>query len=320
MKNKYTSTASILPSAPATLSSELKDMAAGTLGELGLGAAPSLENVSALYPSVLTSRLISERMLQRRITFSHGSKTKSMTLAEYIDAPNFDRALRRLKKIVRVESDKKTGVITLLVTTEYPEFSAAVARAYLEELDNYNINYRQSTATENEKFTSRRLREIRAELERAEDTLRSFRASNMNYMVSNDPSLQLESARLSREVDIKATLYLTMAQQNELARIEAAKDVPVVQVLDRGSVPQEKSSPRRSLYMAAALFGSLVLSVFLALWIELSVKREVNRNLRLVISSPEVRMSPLEARIVRRLVRFGRTIPAGNAENDTIKQ
>jgi len=308
MKNKYTSTATILPSSPASLSSELKDLAAGSLGELGLGTTTSLENVSALYPSVLTSRMISEKIIKRKYKFYHKSKPMTMTLEEYIDAPNMDKSMAKLGKIARIGSEKKTGVVTITVTTTFPELSAAVAHAYLDELDDYNINHRQSTASENEKFTSRRLMEIRRELELAEDTLKAFKESNLNYMFSNDPGLQLELSRLQREVDIKSALYLTMTQQNELARIEAAKDIPVIQVLDRGSVPLVKSSPRRSLYLAASLMGSLAFSIFMAIWLNLFARRRIDRDLKLVISSPSVRMNKFEAKIANRLSRLADSI------------
>ena len=206
IRNKYTSTATILPSGPASLTSELKDLAAGSLGELGLGATPSLENVSALYPSILASRMIAERIIKREYKFEHKSKITSLTLEEYIDAANLDRAIKALGKIARIAGDRKTGVVSISITTIYPGLSAAVAHAYLEELDNYNVNHRQSTASENEKFTSRRLGEIRAELGQAEDTLRTFKDSNLNFRISNDPGLQLELSRLQREVDIKSAL------------------------------------------------------------------------------------------------------------------
>ena len=308
IKNKYTSTATILPSSPASLTSELKDLAAGSLGELGLGASPSLENVSALYPSILVSRMIAERIIKREYAFEHKSKMMNTTLEEYIDAANLDRAIRALGKIVRIDSDRKTGVVSISVTTTYPGLSAAVAHAYLEELDNFNVNHRQSTASENEKFTSRRLGEIRVELGHAEDTLKTFKESNLNFMISNDPGLQLELSRLQREVDIKSALYLTMAQQNELARIEAAKDIPVIQVLDQGSVPLVKSSPRRSLYLAGSLVVSFIFSIFLVIWLDLFARRDVGRDIKNVLSSPSVKMNRIESRIADRFSRLAEAI------------
>lgn len=305
MRNKYTSTAAILPSGPANAISELKDLAAGPVAELGLGATnQASENSSALFPNILASRLVSEKILGRTYSFYHKSRPYALTLEEYIDAANMDRAIRKLAKLVNIEMDRKTGVITLSVTTKYPELSAAVVHAYLEELDDYNIHHRQSKASENQKFTARRLEEIKAELTLAEDTLKSFKEANMNYMLSSDPNLQLELARLQRDVDLKGALYLTMAQQNELAKIETVKDVPVVQVLDMGSVPQEKSRPRRSLYMAASLLGSLFISVLISIWLDMSVRRGLKANVNRIMSSPYVRMNRLESRIANCITRF----------------
>jgi uncharacterized protein involved in exopolysaccharide biosynthesis len=303
--NKYTSTASILPSGPAGLSSDLKDLAAGSLGELGLGAGnQTADNSSALFPNVLESRLISEKILRRNYSFNYKSRAMTLTLEEYIDAANLDRSIKKLHKLAKISMDKKTGVIDLSVTTKYPELSAAVVHAYLEELDDFNIHHRQSTARENEKFTTCRLQEIKSELASAEDTLRSFKQANMNYMISSDPTLQLELSRLQREVDIKAALYLTMAQQNETAKVEAVKDIPIIQILDKGMVPIEKTSPHRSLILLGALFGSLFLSIILSLWIDLSIKRGVNRDIRRIAFAPGIRMNKLESRIASRIVKI----------------
>jgi uncharacterized protein involved in exopolysaccharide biosynthesis len=309
LSNKYTSAASILPSGPVGLSSDLKDLAAGSLGELGLGASnQAADNSSALFPNVLESRLISEKILQRKYSFNFKSRPMSLTMNEYIDAANIDRTIKKLHKLVKVTADKKTGVIAIAVTTKYPELSAAVVHAYLEELDDYNIHHRQSAARENQKFTTRRLEEIKSELASAEDTLRSFKQSNMNYMISSDPGLQLELSRLQREVDIKAALYLTMAQQNESARVDAVKDVPIVQILDRGGIPIEKTSPHRSIYLLGALFGSLFVAIILSLWLDLSVKRGVNRDIRRIASAPGIHMNRIESRIANRIVKIADTI------------
>ena len=132
INNRYTSIATILPSGNSGLSSDIKDLAAGSLSELGLGASMQApENSSALFPDILTSRLISEEVLNRSYSFNHNFKPKSMTFYEYIDAPNFDMAIIKLKKLVNIYTDKRTGVITLSVTTEYPELSAAVVTTFI---------------------------------------------------------------------------------------------------------------------------------------------------------------------------------------------
>jgi uncharacterized protein involved in exopolysaccharide biosynthesis len=317
LKNQYTSTATILPSGNTTITSELKDLAAGSLGDLGLGAANQApDNSSILFPNILSSRLVSERIIERGYSFYFRSRPFNMTLADYIDASNLDRNLEGLKKLVNIDTDRKTGVIKLSVTTKYPELSAAIVHAYLEELDDYNIHHCQTNASENAAFTGQRLNEIKDELAASEDSLKSLKASNMNYMVANDPDLQLELSRLQREVDLKSTLYLTMAQQNEMAKIEAAKDMPVAQILDSGAVPLEKTSPKRSIILLASLIGSLFFSVLLSLWLDVSARRGLNQSIKSIIESPEIQMNRLESRIAGRIVKIADYIGESKIENN----
>jgi len=303
--NKYTSEATVLPSGGSDEFSELKDLAGGSLAELGLGSVmQASENSSAMFPKVLTSRFLSEQILNQRCNFTYKGKAKSLTLAEYLDAENTDLALKKLKQIVIVDTDRRTGLITLSVTTDYPEFSSVVVKNYLERLNDYNVNYRQSKARENEKFIAKRVIEASADLTLAENTLEEFRAQNLNYMSSNDPELRKEHSRLERDETVKETIYLTLVKKHELAKLEAVKDVPIVQVLDNGFVPQIKSSPRRSLYLLSALFGSIFASIILSLWFDLSVKRRFRANLEKIVASPDIRISKMESRIVDRATRL----------------
>ncbi len=303
--NQYTSTATILPSAGNDQFSELKDLAAGSLGELGLGSMmQAQENSSALYPKVLTSRLISENILRRDYEFSDGTEMKTMALEEYVDAGNIDRSVAALANLVRIDVDRRTGVISLSATTEHPELSAAVVHAYLDELENYNINYRQSKARDNEQFVAARLNEVKTELNQAEEALSAFQNKNLNYMSSSDPGLQEQLARLQRDVTVKEGVFLVLTKKHELAKVEAVKDIPIVQVLDRGSVPLVKTSPRRSLYMIGAFFGSLFFAILLSLWMDLSVKRRFRASLERIVTSPEIKMNRVESRLIRRATRL----------------
>jgi uncharacterized protein involved in exopolysaccharide biosynthesis len=49
-------------------------------------------------------------------------------------------------------------------------------------------------------------------------------------------------------VRVQETLYEMLTQQFELARIQEAKDVPVVRVIDLPGIPEKKSFPPRTLF------------------------------------------------------------------------
>jgi capsule polysaccharide export protein KpsE/RkpR len=59
------------------------------------------------------------------------------------------------------------------------------------------------------------------------------------------PLLGVRWADLYRETKIQETVYELLTQQYEMAKIEEAKEIPVVKVLDPADVPEKKSFPPR---------------------------------------------------------------------------
>jgi uncharacterized protein involved in exopolysaccharide biosynthesis len=59
------------------------------------------------------------------------------------------------------------------------------------------------------------------------------------------PRLAVSYADLYRRVKVQETVFELLTQQYEMARIEEAKDVPVVSVIDAPSLPEKKSFPPR---------------------------------------------------------------------------
>jgi uncharacterized protein involved in exopolysaccharide biosynthesis len=306
--NQYTATATILPSGKPDQLAQLGQLAAGTLGDVGLGSViQAQENSSALYPKILSSRLIGEKVLQRDYTFDKSGEVATMTLQDYIGSSNPDIALRKLAEMVSIGFDRTTGFITLSVTTTYPELSATVASAYLDELNNYNINYRQSKARDNERFIALRLHQVRQELQDAEDSLRSLQQQNLNYMSAVDPTLRADLSRLERDVKVKEAVFLTLSEKYELAKLEAVKDVPVVQVLDHGEAPTVKSTPHRSVYLLGAFLGSLFAAIIACLWLDFAGKRRFRAQLQDAVAASDLKMNRLETVLFKRAIRLVET-------------
>jgi capsule polysaccharide export protein KpsE/RkpR len=68
------------------------------------------------------------------------------------------------------------------------------------------------------------------------------------------PRLAVPYADLYRRVRVQETVYELLTQQYEMARIDEAKDVPVVSVIDSPGVPEKKSFPPRLLLTLALTF------------------------------------------------------------------
>jgi len=239
--NQYSSVATILPTAGPDKMAELKSLA-------GLGSLSGQEeNSSELYPVILASQTVRDAVLDEPYTFDDDGETKTLTLAEYFAQPNPDRLRQALASITSVASDKKTGVITVAVETEYPAFSQAILTRYIDELESFNLHKRRSQAKERAKYLARELTTQKAELEAAEDSLAAFQAQNRDWMGSSDPETGKLLARLKRVVDTRSQTYFYLTQEYEVAKLDAQKDVPVVRILDQPTLPTQKSGPKRTL-------------------------------------------------------------------------
>jgi tyrosine-protein kinase Etk/Wzc len=82
--------------------------------------------------------------------------------------------------------------------------------------------------------------------------------------VAKVPQLGLELARLTRDVKAQEVLVTVLATTLEQAKLAEAKDMPLVQVLDRAVAPERPSRPRVVLLSAVAGVLSVVSAVLLA--------------------------------------------------------
>ena len=145
------------------------------------------------------------------------------------------RAVNSLKGAVNSTVIAKTGVIQMRVATGYPELSLQVANNVLAQLNEYNLEMRQSTAAAEREFVERQVDQKRAELRVAESQLENFLDTNRQYRTS--PQLTLEYGRLQRIVDMRQTLYSRMLEAYENARIEEVRNLPVINIIEAPQLP-----------------------------------------------------------------------------------
>jgi tyrosine-protein kinase Etk/Wzc len=76
--------------------------------------------------------------------------------------------------------------------------------------------------------------------------------------------ISTEYSRLFREVKYQESVNEILNKQFEMAKLDEARDVPSVQVLDYAVMPERHSKPRRQLIVLAALFGGGLLGILVA--------------------------------------------------------
>ena len=78
------------------------------------------------------------------------------------------------------------------------------------------------------------------------------------------PEVGIELARMTRDVKVHETLVTLLIQQTEQARIAEAKDLPMVQALDRAVPAERPSRPRLRLNIAIGGVTGIFVGIFLA--------------------------------------------------------
>jgi tyrosine-protein kinase Etk/Wzc len=213
-------------------------------------------------------RLALSQSSQRRLFFGQQLAKEKEDLEEAED---------ELKK-----SEEKSGLIAPSGQTEAQIRTIAETQAQIAVREVQLAALRESATEQNADLIRLRseIKDLEGQLSRLQNG--NGGESRAAIPTSKVPELQLEYVRREREVKYHEALFEMLSKQFESARLDEARDAPVVQVLDPASYPDTKSSPKRSLIMLGGLaFGFFVSS----LWV---LTRDPMRALRASLASTEM--------------------------------
>jgi len=115
-----------------------------------------------------------------------------------------------------------------------------------------------------------RVRTLRARLETLRSKLHGLAGKQAEAQVGSTdypsmstlPILGYRYSDLYRQTKIQEAIYEFLTQQYETAKIEEAKELPSVRVMDPAIAPEKKSGPHRVLIWISSVLGSLALTAF----------------------------------------------------------
>jgi uncharacterized protein involved in exopolysaccharide biosynthesis len=195
----------------------------------------------AFYADLLTSRPILEALVdsQYRVRVDTGLAQGDLVffLGTHASTADMRRelAIRAMRDHLLADFDPRTGVIEFSVKTKRRELSYQVAQRVLALVNAFNLRIRQEEGEAQRSFTESRLDAARNELQVAEDALEAFLKRNRSY--AGDPELTVEHDRLSRDLEIKQQLYLSLAQSFEKSRLDAVRNTPAITVVSEPRIP-----------------------------------------------------------------------------------
>lgn len=310
-------------------------LSGGQNGSSGLGALAGdllgAKTTGAMFIAVMHSRTAQDQIVQR------------FDLKKVYGARLEESARKRLERNTDISEERKSGVITLRTTDRDPKRAAAIAGAYIDELDMLTAKLNTSAAHRERVFLEDRLSKINVELESAEKDFSQFASKNAAIDISAQGRAMLEGAaslqgqligaesqleglrqiysdnnirvrttqaRIAelrsqlqkmggtsvgnppasdpnatdnayptlrqlpllgvpyadkfRQLKVDEAVYETLTKQFELAKVQEAKEIPSVKVLDQPEVPERKSYPPRALIIIAGTACSVLLG---AAWV-----------------------------------------------------
>jgi capsule polysaccharide export protein KpsE/RkpR len=300
----------------------------GSLGSLALGGIASdligMKSSGALFVAILGSRTVTDRIIEQ------------FHLDRVYHTKKIEDTRRVLREHLEILEDRKSGILLITVMDNDPERAAAMAQAYVTELDRLVAQVSTSAARRERIFLEERLKSVKGDLDNAARRFSEFASQNTaidvpaqgKAMVQEAATLQGElivaeselrslqqiyapanirvraqQARIGelkqqlqkiggsdsaadlknenslypslrklpmlgvtyfdlyRESKMQETVYELLTQQYELAKVEEAKEIPAVKVLDTAVVPTKKTYPPRLQVMILGTLMSLTVAV-----------------------------------------------------------
>ena len=192
ISSKYTSTTRLMPPDQegssglgmlAQLFTSSKD-SSGVSSDLG-GMASSvlgLKTTGELFMGILQSRTVEDAMISE------------FNLRKVYGDKRWQKARSDLESNTSIDNDRKSGIIRISVADKNPQRAAAIAAAYVTELNRVVTNLNTSSAHRERVFLEGRLQQVQQNLETDEKTFSQFASKNTAIDVPQQGKAMIQAA------------------------------------------------------------------------------------------------------------------------------
>ena len=191
LPKQYTSTTQLMPPDTQSTSGMAMMMAAVAAKGAGTGALGSmasdllgLKSTGALFIGILRSQTAQDRLVQQ------------FDLRKVYGARLVMDARLKLEENTSIAEDRKSGIITLSVTDHSAQRAAALAAAYVDQLNLLVAELSTSAAHRERVFLDERLKVVKQELDRASDQLAQFSSKNATLDIKDEGKAMLDTAAM----------------------------------------------------------------------------------------------------------------------------
>jgi len=277
----YTSTITMYPAGDLSSSKAVMGTNLATLAEsfglAGMSAAPNYN-----IPDIVTSTRIKKEIVIQGWTTQFLNLPTNLISYWEIDQDNFnpiqwvrslfpsgklsttqenkflDKAILELEDRISV-SESGSGLLTISVDMEEPQLAADIANYISQFVIDFVSKVQRTNAFKNRVFIEEQLNNASAILKNSERILVTFKNSHPEKM--DTAELKMRRMGLMRDIEENQTVYLTLRQQFEIARIDEQKEEILINILDEAIPAVKVSKPKRLMTLLIAGFLGFALSI-----------------------------------------------------------
>ncbi len=194
----------------AALTARSGNSMGGVAGDL-LGVKSS----GALFVGILGSRTVQDRLVERfQLKKVYGIKLE-------------EDARKKLAKNTGVSEERKSGIITITVTDHDAKRAAAIAEAYVEELDHLVAELSTSAAHRERVFLEERLTAVKQDLDQASREFSQFASKNATIDIKEqgramvDAAATLEGELIGAESELKGLEQIYTSSNVRVRSVQA---------------------------------------------------------------------------------------------------
>lgn len=163
--------------------------------------------------------------------------------------------VRLIAKSIQCKVDKKTDVITILVTDHDAFISACIADTVRQRLQDYVTDYRTKKARHDMEYYDQLTREAWAEYNQLESDYSSHQDSHINNVKQ---SVRSNAKKLERSAEIKYNTYSVLSTHLQAAQARVQERTPAFTIIQPATVPIKPVSPKRLRFVFICLFLTFV--------------------------------------------------------------
>lgn len=175
--------------------------------------------------------------------------------------PEQNGRIGMLKKILEVETDKKSNMTKVTVSLQDPLAAAIVADSAVHKLQEYITDYRTRKAKQDYDFQFNLCEQYKKEYFEAQQEYAKFADANRNVILQ---AVTSEKDRLQKNLSLAEQIYSQSMGQLQVLRGKVQEAKPVFAVVEPATVPLAPASPKKLIIIIIFAFLAFVLE---SVWI-----------------------------------------------------